>query len=299
MMSVRYTATASMNEAALRDEGRLRDVERWKDKIEVRLDNRQVFFLFFGSAVVACMLFVLGVIVGKRIESRGRAEAADVQDPLAALDRAHQPPFVAGPVAPPAELLFPKALQAGPAKGASARAERNAAVVPTPSVPPPRAPVVIGKPVPPVAPLAKAITPVAKATPPVAKATTPVAKATTPVAKATAPVVRSVKAVAPAVASAVVPAIAPGTVAKPVTAVADGAKVKGKYTLQLSAFPTREEAEAFAAKYDATFIVPSEIPGKGTWFRVRAGNFGSYSEATAAKTAFEKTNKVIALVSAR
>jgi DedD protein len=280
MMSVRYTATASMNEAALRDEGRLRDVERWKDKIEVRLDNRQVFFLFFGSAVVACMLFVLGVIVGKRIESRGRAEAADVQDPLAALDRAHQPPFVAGPVAPPTELLFPKALQAGPAKGASARAERNAAIVPTPAVPAPHAPIVSARSVAPVAPVAKAPTPVVKTAKPVA-----------PLAVA--------KPVAPVAPVAVAKPVAPVAVAKPVAPVADAAKVKGKYTLQLSAFPTREEAEAFAAKYDATFIVPSEIPGKGTWFRVRAGNFGSYSEATAAKTAFEKTNRVIALVSAR
>src|SRR5260221_14297199 len=107
MMSVRYTATASMNEAALRDEGRLRDVERWKDKIEVRLDNRQVFFLFFGSALVACMLFVLGVIVGKRIESRGRADAPEIQDPLAVLDRGNQP---AGPAVPPEQALaFPKA----------------------------------------------------------------------------------------------------------------------------------------------------------------------------------------------
>src|SRR5260221_11305579 len=110
MMSVRYTATASMNEAALRDEGRLRDVERWKDKIEVRLDNRQVFFLFFGSAVVACMLFVLGVIVGKRIESRGRAEAMEVQDPLAVLDRVHQEPAPGASVPPRAALTFPKAL---------------------------------------------------------------------------------------------------------------------------------------------------------------------------------------------
>src|SRR5215471_20598639 len=98
MMSPRYTATAGMTETALRDVervrdvDRLRDVDRWRDKIEVKLDNRQVFFLFFGSAVVACMLFVLGVIVGKRIESRGRAEALELQDPLAALDRAHQPP---------------------------------------------------------------------------------------------------------------------------------------------------------------------------------------------------------------
>ena len=59
---------------AMEDRG-LRDIERWRDKIEVRLDNRQVFFLFFGSALVACMLFVLGVIVGKRLESRGRVRS--------------------------------------------------------------------------------------------------------------------------------------------------------------------------------------------------------------------------------
>jgi hypothetical protein len=59
-----------MDDSPLRDAER--HVERWRDKLELRLDNRQVFFLFFGSAVVACMLFVLGVMVGKRIESRGR-----------------------------------------------------------------------------------------------------------------------------------------------------------------------------------------------------------------------------------
>src|SRR5512147_350822 len=80
-MSLRYTAEASMDEPALRD------IERWKDKIEVRLDNRQVFFLFFGSALCACLLFVLGVIVGKRLESRGRAVAPEVEDPLALLDK--------------------------------------------------------------------------------------------------------------------------------------------------------------------------------------------------------------------
>ena len=92
-MSLRYTAMDSMDAAALSDAAREsdresdRNVERWREKIEVRLDNRQVFFLFFGSAVVACMLFVLGVMVGKRIESRGQAEAAPMADPLAALQR--------------------------------------------------------------------------------------------------------------------------------------------------------------------------------------------------------------------
>ncbi|HEY0706144.1 MAG TPA: hypothetical protein VGG33_05070, partial [Polyangia bacterium] len=65
----------------------LRDLDRWKDKIEIRLDNRQVAFLFFGSALIACLLFILGVVVGKRLESRGHALAPDIEDPLALLDR--------------------------------------------------------------------------------------------------------------------------------------------------------------------------------------------------------------------
>jgi len=116
-MSLRYTAVASMDGPALEDADQ--NVERWREKIEVKLDNRQVFFLFFGSAVVACMLFVLGVMVGKRIESRGQADAPVLQDPLAALDRAHQPP--PGVAAPDPQLTFPSTLGGTPKlKGASA-----------------------------------------------------------------------------------------------------------------------------------------------------------------------------------
>src|SRR5512138_829902 len=107
-MTVRYTAIEGMEEAALRDVDR--NAERWRDKIEVRLDNRQVFFLFFGSAIVACMLFVLGVLVGKRIESRGQAASPDLQDPLAALDRAQLPAAGAAAVAPAPQLTFPNTL---------------------------------------------------------------------------------------------------------------------------------------------------------------------------------------------
>jgi len=137
-MSVSYTGQASMDEPALRD------VERWKDKIEVRLDNRQVFFLFFGSALCACMLFVLGVIVGKRLESRGRAAAPEVQDPLAVLDRISSVGLAsAGGASRAAEpaLTFQKALIGAPARVAS----------PAPSPSSPRPPVVMApKLVPPV-----------------------------------------------------------------------------------------------------------------------------------------------------
>src|SRR6185295_15374522 len=105
-MTVRYTAIEGMEEPALRDVDH--NAERWRDKIELRLDNRQVFFLFFGSAVVACMLFVLGVMVGKRIESRGQAASPELQNPLDALDRAQTPAATVVPPTPP--LTFPNTL---------------------------------------------------------------------------------------------------------------------------------------------------------------------------------------------
>jgi DedD protein len=121
MTSLRYTAAIdSMEAPALSDPTAEPNVERWREKIEVRLDNRQVFFLFFGSAVVACMLFVLGVMVGKRIESRGQAEAVPLADPLAALDRAHQPP--PGVAAPAPALTFPRTLAGSQAAAPPPRA---------------------------------------------------------------------------------------------------------------------------------------------------------------------------------
>src|SRR4029453_15295396 len=127
-MTVRYTAIEGMQEPALRDVDH--NAERWRDKIELRLDNRQVFFLFFGSAVVACMLFVLGVMVGKGMKPPGQAAAPDLQDPLAALDRAHKP--AAGVAAPAPQLTFQNTLTApaSPKGGAHAPKEKAAAVKP-------------------------------------------------------------------------------------------------------------------------------------------------------------------------
>jgi hypothetical protein len=270
-MSLRYTAEANMDEPALRD------VERWKDKIEVRLDNRQVFFLFFGSALVACMLFVLGVIVGKRIESRGRADAPEIQDPLAVLDRVNQPTVTA---AAPADqgLAFPKALIGS----AGARA-KPIGLSPRPPAPP------IVPPTPAVAARAP------EATPPKPVVSAP--KPSAPVAKAPTPV-----AAKPAASNGLLVVRTPAVTKSTATsAAAVDAAAKGKFTLQLSSFPDRTEADAFAKKFAAqgAFIITSEIPGKGTWYRVRMGNYASAQEATNAKANFEKQHNVIAYVAAR
>ncbi|HEX3697364.1 MAG TPA: SPOR domain-containing protein [Polyangia bacterium] len=272
-MSLRYTAEANMDEPALRD------VERWKDKIEVRLDNRQVFFLFFGSALVACMLFVLGVIVGKRIESRGRADAPEIQDPLAVLDRVNQPTVTA---AAPADqgLAFPKALI-----GSAGAKSKPIGLSPRP-------------PSPPIAPPTSAVaTHAPEATPPKPAAAHAAPKPIAAAARAPTPIAAKASASnGPLVVRT--PAAPKSTIL--VAAAVDPA-AKGKFTLQLSSFPDRTEADAFAKKFAAqgAFIITSEIPGKGTWYRVRVGNYASAQEATNAKANFEKQHNVIAYVAAR
>jgi cell division protein FtsN len=84
-------------------------------------------------------------------------------------------------------------------------------------------------------------------------------------------------------------------------AATDSAKGKVRFTLQLSSFQDRGEAERFAAKFgsEKTYLVVSEIPGKGTWYRVRTGDFGTAKDAFAGKLAFEKKHGVIAYVAQR
>src|SRR5262245_11902109 len=51
------------------------------------LDGRQIFFLFVGTALAACLIFALGVTVGRRIEQHAAAQKkTEPADPLAVLD---------------------------------------------------------------------------------------------------------------------------------------------------------------------------------------------------------------------
>jgi DedD protein len=275
-MSVRYTAVARMEEAGAPRKVEI-DIDHWRDKIELRLDNRQVFFLFFGSAIVACMLFVLGVMVGKRIETRGQAQAPELSDPLAALDRAHQLPAIAAPASAPA-----KAIQEGQQPLGFPSALIGSVSTPKPAVARPTKTPIAAKPATVAAPKTVALVapkPVAPAAPP-----KPIALATTAKPLAAAP-------------KPIPPAVAPAPVAQ--VAHDDAAKAKGKYTLHLTTFATAEEASLFAKRFPGAFVVAGDVPGKGMSYRVRSGNFGSYKEATAAKESFEKQHNTIALVAAR
>ena len=214
----------------------IRDAEKLKEKIEVSLDGRQVFFLFFGGAVVACLVFVLGVMVGKRLEARERvahkaATSAQV-DPLAALDElgADEQADEKGD-----DLAFATALAA----------EVKA---------PPK--------------------PAAEAAPPPAPAPAPAAADKPPVAEKT-------------------------DKDKPKDKDKDKDK-KSKFTLQISSFQERAEADALVAKLSASgykpYIVMSNVADKGIFFRVRIGEYTSKSDAQDAKAEFEKKQHLLAYV---
>jgi DedD protein len=250
---MRYTADAAMESQGLRD------IDRWKDKIEVRLDNRQVAFLFFGSALVACMLFILGVIVGKRLESRGRAVSPEIEDPLALLDR------VATTSRNTAET---GAGRGGPAVGQIALAPAESAVRPATAASP--------------------------ALPGAASPARTAAKAK-PIALVPPPAPAH-QAVTSSAASPLPPREAPKALEAPRE---PAAKVgKSRFALQIGSFLDRSEAEAFAKGFspESPNVVVSELPGKGTWYRVRVGEFKAFKDAVDAKTTFERRYNKIALV---
>jgi DedD protein len=272
------------------EERGLRDIERWRDKIEVRLDNRQVFFLFFGSALVACMLFVLGVIVGKRLESRGRAVSPEIEDPLALLDKVATSPRPAQ-----GAMTFPQTLFGTSHKTGTDKLSKKTTPA-TESAPEP----------------VKAAPAKTEAAPAVeGKKAAKLASETDP--KASKTEARAVAVVGdqrtkPETASREEPADlkpAPPRESKPAAIPTIGAggdaKTKGHFTLQLSSFQDKAEAEAFAQKYasEKPYLVVSDIPGKGTWYRVRVGDYATSKDAIAAKESFEKKHNVIAYVAQR
>ena len=282
-----YTSGTTM------DDRGLRDIERWRDKIEVRLDNRQVFFLFFGSALVACMLFVLGVIVGKRLESRGRAVSPEIEDPLALLDKVATSPRPAQ-----AAVTFPQTLFG--AKNGDKHAAKKTALVTAPveAAPAPQ-PTVASKPQ--EAPAAAAVQPTASkstlAAKPESKPAPVAAKPESKSAPLAATPTEKPSETAPAKARPPeTKESKPATI--PIIAASADSKSKGHFALQLSSFQDKSEAQAFAQKFDGErpYLIASEIPGKGTWYRVRVGDYASAKDASAAKQAFEKKHNVIAYV---
>lgn len=314
-----------------------REPELYKDKVEVSLDGRQIFYLFFGGAVIVGMVFVLGVLVGRRVEARGhidRARTHSATDPLAALDRLEGTGgalsfrgALTGKDSPSAVEKtideIEKSRKAKPEGKADAKAEAKTDAKAEPKVEHKTEGKTEVKPdakhdaKPETKPAAKPEVkqvdgPVTK--PDTDKKTTDAKKVETKteLAKVEAKKTDGAKTDAKAEPKAVTKSEgdAKKTDAKTDTAkkaevakadVKTDAKTeeskesKQRFTLQLSSFQDKTEAEAFLstlkAQGYAAQITQAEVDGKGTFYRVRMGTYRSLEAANTAKSDFEKSAK--------
>ncbi len=221
----------------------MRDVGRIREKVEIVLDSRQVVSLVLASAVVLGIVFYLGVTVGKDLAA---AQPAPPADPLEQLDRQAE--------ALAEKLTFPEALTDEPAPaGAGAKAEAALAAADAQAA-------------------EKAAADKAAAE----KAAAEKAAADKATAeKAAADKAAAEKAAAEKLAAEKAAAEKAKATAQPATG--------GGFTVQVGAMPARAEADALVAKLRsqglAPYVVEADIPGKGTFYRVRLGKFRTRDEA--------------------
>jgi septal ring-binding cell division protein DamX len=300
----------------------MRDAHRMKEKFDVSLDNRQIVSLLIAGIVVMGAVFVLGVVVGKKLA--GNAQTATAPDLLSALDAnaqalqdvqkdaplTFQDELTRKAAAEPVAALKPTAKAPTPAP-----AEKPAA--PKPAEPAPET-AVAGRPT-----LAPTPDPDTGELPPEEPEEAPEAVAAAEAPPAPAPTPTPAPAAAPAVAQKtelvkVVPVSGKVEVAPVPTrttnkeggglkeAIARAAQppaqaVKGgAFTLQLSAFQDRQEADRFAARLRnkgyAPYILAAEVPGKGTWYRVRMGSFANRDAASRYLSDFKRETQLDAFV---
>ncbi|HEX8434777.1 SPOR domain-containing protein [Archangium sp.] len=297
----------------------MRDAHRMKEKLDVSLDNRQIVSLLIAGIIVMGAVFVLGVVVGKKLA--GNAQAAAAPDLLSALDAnaqaLQQARETESPLTFQDELTKRTASETAPSKPGTV----------TVAIPPPAPkPKPVEQPAPPEARPAEATEP-ADATAPTASPTdddyAPTATAQKPAEpKAAEPKPAAPKAEPKPVETKVAdskPAPVPGkveTAPTPTRTAPQGTGLKeaiaratqrpteavpgGAFTLQISAFQNRPEADRFATKLRdrgyAPYIVAAEVPKKGTWYRVRMGSFASKEAASRYLADFKRETQIDAFV---
>lgn len=256
----------------------MRDLERWKDQVELSLDGRQIFFLFFGSAVAACVIFVAGVLVGKRIEQRACTPPA-VADPLAVLDQVDQLDHASARAGDGDDgFTFHEALSRREVRGRPGRTSNAGSGTETAAARPATA----------------AVTPENKPD------NKPENKADNrPDNKSDNK--GDGKAEGPADAKGskdgqkVEVAAAHKTETPPAAASAHK-PTDERYTLHISAFSQKDDAEDFLHRIQAAgyrpSLVQSEIPGRGLFYRVRVGDYSSKKAAFEAKNEFERRQRL-------
>jgi septal ring-binding cell division protein DamX len=273
-----------------------------KEKLDVSLDNRQIVSLLIAGIVVMGAVFVLGVVVGKKLA--GNAQTAAAPDLLSALDANAQALQQARATESP--LTFQDELTR---RSGSEQPPPSKPTTVTVAMPPPPAPKPEPKPAEPAPEPASEPAPEPTATPepldaPVAVAQAPAPKPA-PEPKPAAPEPK------PAPTSGkVVPASVPTRTTSPESGLKEAfarasqrpteAAPGGDFTLQISAFQSRSEADRFAARLRdrgyAPYILAAEVPRKGTWYRVRMGSFKTREAAARYLADFQRETHIQAFV---
>jgi cell division septation protein DedD len=228
-------------------------------RFELSLDVKQVAALLLAALVILGGVFVLGVSAGRQAALRAAAPApadtlARLDDPLPVTTREEPPSLTAHDAlvsARPLDKTLPvpavkTAQPGGSAFGADARLRER----------PPASPTSESGAPPPTPPTLTAIAPV---TP------TPTAPSTT-------------------AATPTLTATATDDSVRPERRPAARAEVEGagpSFTIQVASTPRRGEAEHLAKKLAARKprIVEADVPGKGRWYRVQIGAYGSRDAA--------------------
>lgn len=266
-----------------------------KPPVEFALDNRQIFFLFFGLSVVGCFVFALGVTVGRADLGVPGAEGPVIAEKSADLDALAEDDAI--PIEAPDTFAFKDGIaepataglpetrdpETPPRDEKAVKAERAAASgASKPRVAKRPLPAVLSKADPEPEPAAKA----PKETVKVA------AKEEAP--KAEAPAAETAKGEGEGIKDDTV--MASGT--EKAEAAPTAAK-KRVFTLQLKAYADAADAEKMADKlrrngHDVRVEV-GDVQGR-SWHRVRIGEFTQWDKALEAKSEFEKREEIIAYV---
>jgi cell division septation protein DedD len=255
---------------------------------EIQLNGKQLVFLFMAATVVAVVIFLCGVMVGRGVPAPRGALIADARDagadPTAVAQEA-SPVSITGsdntPVTVGETLTYTERLEdPNPvAETLKPAAEPAAATAePAPLLEPA---------------VAKAPAPVpatrVAAAPAVVAPKTPVAKPPVAIApKASPPAPASAAAAAAASAPERAPAPAPATSSAPTAADTTAGEPAGNgFVVQVAAVRTRTDADAMARRLSAKGY-PAFVTTSGANFRVRVGKYDDRHDAESVAGRLEK-----------
>ncbi len=272
----------------------MRDPQKMRDRIELQLDNRQIVSFVIGALIVLGVVFAVGVLVGKQLAVSARPPPA-AQDALAAIDAKEKnregTDAVTGtgelPSAKADNLTYATELTKTPQPGSSpieptkpakpssnggTTLDRPASEGEGAQLPSPEAPTKLER---------TADRPAQK-------------QAERPAEKKG----KKEKKPAEAASSADTTKHSEGLAAA--FEKATSKPTEGQFCLQVSAGPSRDEADKLAAKLSAkgisAYVVEADPAGKGHIYRVRVGTYATRDEADTALKSFKKKSALHAIV---